>query len=226
MSMEKRWVREQLTRKGDQARLAKHLGVSESLMSKILNDNYKRELREREATKIREFFRPESRTESYAEMHGTSSVRQPVGPITVPGNTEMSPDILVYRTGLGVIGAGGDFTMYRQDVALKVRRPEKLADRTDIYGLYVWGDTMSPRYENGELILLESGPPPKRNDHVVVRMKANKDGSHQAYLKQLSSWIGDKLELKQYNPEKTITLNMRDVDEVHRVMTVHDLVNK
>jgi phage repressor protein C with HTH and peptisase S24 domain len=224
-NMEKKWVRDQLG-KGEQAKLAKHLKVTESKMSKMLSDNNKRPLREREATLIREFFRPDARNRSYAELHSDSTVRQPDEQITLPNATERPPDILVYRTGMGPSAAGGDFTMSVSEVALRVRRPPKLADRTDIYGLFVRGDTMAPRYENGELILLETGPPPRKHDHVVVRLKADKDDLHCAYLKLLVSWVGDKIELRQYNPEKTITLNTGDVDAVHRVMTTQDLVNK
>lgn len=224
--MDKKWVRDQLTTKGQQAALAKHLRVSESLMSKMLSDNYKRELRDKEADKIRDFFRPDKRASRYANVHGDSTVQEADASITVPDVTEKTLEIPVYRTWVGPSGAGGDFTMSLSEVVLSVRRPAKLADRTDIYGLYVVGDTMSPRYEDGELILVESGPPPKKNDHVVVRMKPDEDGRCHAYLKQLLRRVGATIELKQYNPERVTTLDACDVDAIHRVMTTHDLVNK
>ena len=81
--MDKKWVRDQLVRKGDQAALAKYLNVSESLMSKMLSDNYKRELREREASKIRQFLRAEERIgvsrvdrSSYAQLHSNFPTMQ------------------------------------------------------------------------------------------------------------------------------------------------------
>lgn len=223
--MEKAWVKKQLKDLGrTQAELAKFMEVSETKLSKMLGAQYKRELRDKEADLIRAFLRPD--TDRHAKMHGSSTVRPTDGPITVPTNTDRSPPILIYRTALTGVTGGGDFTMSVAEVALEVQRPGKLADRTDVFGLFVLGDSMSPKYVSGELILYEEGPPPKNLDHIVVKMKPSPDGTQELYLKQLVRWNAFQITVRQYNPDKTFDIPMTDVADVVRVLTVADLVEK
>lgn len=136
----------------------------------------------------------------------------------------MPDDLPVYGTALGGSAGGTEFIMNGQ-AALYVRRPEKLAGRDDVFALYVQGDSMEPRYFEGELIICETNRPPSVGDFVVVEMKETVDGYRVAYLKRLAGRSGGKLKLKQYNPEKVVELEQAAVHQIVRVLTTHDLVS-
>jgi phage repressor protein C with HTH and peptisase S24 domain len=217
------WIKERLDEAGKrQADLARYLGVSESVLSKMIHT--RKFLRAEEERKIHDFLRGATppANDRYADMHATQDVRDPAVAVRVPLRAEMPEDVPVLGTAYG--GAtGGDFTM-NGDSGLRVRRPTKLAGRDDIFALFVSGNSMEPRYPNGELIFLEKRRPPQINDHVVVEMQPSADGVQEAYLKKLLAITATKIKLEQYNPAKTIELDRAKVLQVIRVMTTHDLL--
>lgn len=136
----------------------------------------------------------------------------------------MPDDLPVYGTALGGASGGAEFIMNGQ-VALHVKRPEKLQGREDVFALFVQGDSMEPRFFAGELIICETNRPPSVGDFVVIEMKETEDGIRVAYLKRLVGRSAGKLKLKQYNPEKVIDIAVGDYHQVIRVLTTHDLVS-
>lgn len=222
--MANKWIASELQRVGrKQVDLAKHLGVSETVLSKMIHTA--RVLSAEEDRKIREFIRMNERTvgSSYAELHTSSEVRQPDTPPTIPLRSEMELTIPVYGTVLGGSSGGTEFIM-NGDSGLRVRRPTKLAGRADIFALFVQGDSMEPRFISGDLIICEQGRPPQIGDFVVVEMKEGEDGYRVAYLKRLVGRSGTKLRLEQYNPAKFIELDPKTVHQVVRVMNTHDIL--
>lgn len=207
-----------------QAELARHLGVSESVMSKLINR--RKPVDVEQDRKIRDFLvtnAPQGAT-GYALAHSTSSVRRADAPPIVSRRNDMPEDLPVFGTALGGSDGGTEFIMNGQ-AALYVRRPEKLAGRDDVFALYVQGDSMEPRFFEGELIICETNRPPSVGDFVVVEMKEAVDGFRVAYLKRLAGRSGGKLRLKQYNPDKVLELEMDAVHQVVRVLNTHDLVS-
>jgi phage repressor protein C with HTH and peptisase S24 domain len=218
------WIAQELKRIGaKQADLARHLGVSESVMSKMIHTS--RILGAEEERKIRDFVvaNDHSTGTRYAPPHSTSSVRRSASRPNVQESHAMPDDLPVFGTAVGGSTGGSEFIMNGQ-IGLHVRRPEKLSGRDDVFALFVQGDSMEPRYSAGELIICETRRPPQIGDYVVVEMKETADGLRIAYLKRLAGRSGRRLKLTQYNPEKTIELDQDEVHQIVRVMSTLDLV--
>jgi phage repressor protein C with HTH and peptisase S24 domain len=222
-AMANKWIATELKRiNRKQVDLAKHLGVSETVLSKMIHTS--RILGAEEERKIRAFLGGGTPypTNGYAEMHRPSSVQTPDVRHTIPLRTEMPEDVPVLGTALG--GAqGGDFTM-QGDSGLRVRRPPRLAGRDDVFALFVSGTSMEPRFQSGDLIFLEKKRPPQVNDYVVVELQPDEGGVQAAYVKRLLGITPTKLKLEQYNPPGVVEIDRTIVLQIIRVMTTHDLL--
>lgn len=160
--------------------------------------------------------------ETVNENAPKGTVRFPVTPVTLTPREQMPEDIPVLGTVLGG-SSGGDFTMNGQS-GMRVRRPPRLAGRDDIFALFVQGDSMAPRYLAGELIYVERRRPPQNGDHCVVELKADRDGTQEAYLKRLVATTPTKLKLAQYSPPRVLEIDRKRVLQVLRVLTTSDLL--
>ena len=105
-----------------------------------------------------------------------------------------------------------------------MRRPPRFGGRSDLFALYVQGNSMEPRYLPGELIYVEQRRPPQNGDHVVVELLPAEDGTREAYLKLLLGVTPTKVRLQQYNPAKVIEIDRKRVGQVLRVLTTMDLL--
>lgn len=100
-----------------------------------------------------------------------------------------------------------------------VKRPEPLMKVKGAFGFYVVGDSMAPRYEPGDLLLVHPSKPPVRNDYVLVLLRDGLDGQVDAIVKRFLGWDGDKLRLDQFNPPGEIKPIPRDrVHNLHLVV--------
>lgn len=217
--MDGKWISDQLIRTGrTQADLGRYLKLAPSIVNKMVKG--KREIKAREADDIRTFFSVDAPARR-AEMHITDAVQAQPSPATLPSKSEMLRDVPLLGTAFG--GDAGDFVMGGEDGDY-VRRPPALQGRTDVFALFVRGDSMSPRYNPGELIYLERRRPPQNGDYVVVEMKPGPDGSQPAYLKQLVATTATKLRLLQHNPEKIIEIERKLVLQILRVLTLIDML--
>jgi len=104
-----------------------------------------------------------------------------------------------------------------------VRRPPGLEGTRDVYALYVVGNSMSPRFEEGELIYVSERRPARIGDYVVVQIVDSLDGSVSAYCKRLQRRDANTLVMEQLNPQTTITLSMSEVKAIHRILTLNEL---
>lgn len=104
-----------------------------------------------------------------------------------------------------------------------VRRPPGLGETRDIYALYVVGDSMVPRFEEGELIYVSERRPARIGDYVVVQVCDGTDGTVSAYCKRLRRRTDDTVTLEQLNPAAEIDLPASSVKAVHRILTLNEL---
>lgn len=122
-------------------------------------------------------------------------------------------------------GQGGSFELNIGDPIEYVRRPISLVGKGEIYALHVESDSMAPRYEPGEIILVWAGRPALIGRDVVVQIKPEEEGENpRAYLKRLIRRNDKELVLEQFNPRKTMSLKMKDVLSVHMVLTRDEMV--
>lgn len=80
-----------------------------------------------------------------------------------------------------------------------VKRPSPLATVRGAYGVYVIGDSMSPVYEQGDLVLVNPHLPARPGDDVIL-CSSDGDGSHYAIVKRLIKSTPDEWLLRQFNP--------------------------
>lgn len=158
-----------------------------------------------------------------APVNEMPNVTEPIDDSAEPLHRgDMPKTVKVLGTSVG--GSAGDFTM-NGDTADWVRRPPRIAKRTDVFALYVQGDSMSHWREPGDLVYCESSRPPRSNDYVVVEMKPASEGAPKAaYLKKLLAITATTIRLLQYNPEKTIVIERKNVHQIYRVIDWSELL--
>ena len=86
-----------------------------------------------------------------------------------------------------------------QDEVGYTPRPANLGGVRAAYAIYMVGDSMQPRYEQGWLLHVNPFKPPTRGRDVVVY----KQGQI-VLIKQFVGWEGDALVLRQFNPPDTL----------------------
>lgn len=231
--------------RGAQTLLGHYLRLSPSTMSKLVNGD--RKISANEAARIRQWLEPFGKevgdgigddagelTKEAAPEQTDDAEDSPAPNATMVSGaqaprrlqrTEMAKDVPVMGTVLGgSVDGDAEFQLNGQIVD-RVRRPPRIAGRKDVFAAYVQGTSMSPWREPGRLIYVESVRPPAVNDYVLVELKpTNGDEVRGALVKQFKGRTSTRLKLYQYNPAKTIELNLRDVLRVYRVMDWDELL--
>ncbi len=108
---------------------------------------------------------------------------------------------------------GNDQEMFLQDEVGYTPRPANLGGVRAAYAIYMVGDSMQPRYEQGWLLHVNPFKPPTRGRDVVVY----KQGQI-VLIKQFVGWEGDALVLRQFNPPDTLRIPRAEVRECHLVV--------
>ncbi|HVS77951.1 MAG TPA: S24 family peptidase [Dongiaceae bacterium] len=156
------------------------------------------------------------------DAHAPGEVR--AAPQVRFGGAQLRPENVPVR---GVVrgGQGGSFELNIGDPIEYVRRPLSLIGKGEIYALHVESDSMAPRYEPGEIILVWAQRPALIGRDVVVQLRPSHDGENpRAYLKRLMKRNDKDLVLEQFNPRKTMSLKMKDVISVHMVLTRDEML--
>lgn len=129
---------------------------------------------------------------------------------------------------LGVVVGGADdhFDLNGETVDF-LRRPPALSGMRSVFGLYVVGNSMYPRYEEGDPIYLQEGRNPAIGDDIVIEMKPRGDGDgevRRAYLKRLVKRAGDTLIVEQFNPAMELPIPLKHVLRIYRVFPRKELM--
>lgn len=145
----------------------------------------------------------------------------------VPSRQEMPKDVPVYGTIVGGSDTSmADFEMNGQIVDY-VRRPPRLAGRTDVFAAFCQGESMLYWREPGQLVYFERAKPPKTNDYVLVELKPpphDTDGVRPALIKRLLGVTPTKIRLRQYNPLKDFEIDRSKVLQVIRALDWDELM--
>lgn len=141
--------------------------------------------------------------------------------LDIPARGTLLRDLPVHGSAVG--GVDGSFEMNGQVVEY-VERPPSLSGARNAYGIYVQGDSMSPRFEAGWLVLVNPSRPVRRGDNVVVQLKGiDEHAPPLAYLKVFESRTPNNLIVRQFNPARMLEWPLTDVITVHRVVGVGEL---
>lgn len=141
----------------------------------------------------------------------------------LPNRASMRKDVPVL--GVVVGGTNADFTVNGEVIDF-VRRPPGLLMAKEAYAVYVTGESMSPRYERGDLVYVDPRRPARNGDDVVIQMAAEEDGSPAAcFIKRLVRMDADTVICRQFNPADDLSLDARRVAAIHRISRWSDLLD-
>lgn len=106
-----------------------------------------------------------------------------------------------------------------------IERPPALRGAPDIYAIYFHGSSMEPRFEPGEIGIVDPRRPVGPGDYVLVQLR--EDGEHEVtsvLAKRLVRQNSKCVVLEQFNPPLTFTLPRSRVARAHRIMRQTDLL--
>jgi transcriptional regulator with XRE-family HTH domain len=217
------WFQQALERAGvSQADLARHLRLAPSAISRMLKGE--RQMKLLEAVQVSAFLgvsqeevlrhagtAPDTPAGGAAPTGPPRRGRPPRTTIPLAGPSRAEP-IPIRSAARG----GGEQEMFLGDGPIGYTpRPANLTGVRDAYAIYMVGDSMEPRYEQGWLLYVNPFKPPTRGRDVVVYKK-----NQSALIKQFVRWEGDALVLRQLNPEQELRIPRDEVVECHLVVGV------
>ena len=150
-------------------------------------------------------------------------------------HNRLRQDLPIYGTALGaarrILGeAVEQTTLNRAEVVQYVRRPVILNDRPQAYGLFVSGSSMSPRYDDGEMVVVDPKARLRIGDDVVVYLRPENpeddtgEAARAALVKRLRRRTASYIELEQFSPATVFQVPMSEVVDVHRVVPPSELL--
>lgn len=126
--------------------------------------------------------------------------------------------------GTAVGGADGEFTLNGETIQF-IPRPPGLTSVRKLYALYVSNDSMSPRYEHGDLIYVNPTRDPSIGDDVVIELHGAEGAPNgPGYIKRLRSRSASKIVVEQFNPAMEIEFDRAEVKNLHRVVPIRELL--
>ena len=117
--------------------------------------------------------------------------------------------------GQAVAGINGEFAFDGKKL-FEVPCPPQLLNVENAYGVEVAGDTMSPRYDDGEIVYIDTVRRVKKGDYVVAKiMMQEEDSFPTAFIKRFIRHNEKELVLTQLNPAKELVFPHQHVLSVH-----------
>lgn len=139
--------------------------------------------------------------ERLIEVISTSS------PSRVPSN--VSHKLPVYGGKNGKFD--GSFQLSDQAIDW-IDRPANLRDARDAFAIYIHGQSMMPKYEEGDVAFVHPNVPIKRERYVLIETN---DGT--GLVRRFIEWEENKLVVSQLNPAMVSKFNR---NEIKRVMLI------
>lgn len=122
--------------------------------------------------------------------------------------------IPVYGQAVG--GVNGEFIM-NGSVLFEVLAPPSLSQVSGAYAVQVSGDSMYPRYEDGEICFVDPKRRVKKGDYVIVQIKTEEEGPILAFVKKFVRHNAAELVLEQFNPAIEMRFPSSQVYSVHYI---------
>lgn len=150
-----------------------------------------------------------------------SEVRM-AGRAELPGNSVFTRDLPVY--GVAVGGSEGDFS-FNGTIVDYVRRPPMLGKIGNAFGVYVIGDSMSPRFDHGDLVFVHPGRPAQPGNDVIVELHGEHGEPGPCYIKRLVRRSPGLVRLAQFNPARDdIVIESSRIKAIYRILTAAELL--
>lgn len=144
------------------------------------------------------------------------------GAAELPGNNALPRDLPVY--GVAVGGVEGDFG-FNGSVVDYVRRPPMLNRIGNAFGVYVTGESMSPRFDHGDLVFVHPGRPAQPGNDVIVELHGEHGEPGPCYIKRLVRRSPDRVQLSQFNPPRDdIVIEAARIKAIYRILTAAEML--
>ena len=150
---------------------------------------------------------------------------------TAPQAPQRARALPVYGTAAGSLS--GSMQLEEGWQLDHVNCPPALRNNEKAYALVVTGNSMSPKYENGDLVFVDPTARIDVGDTIIIQTKnfnPHVDEPTQAYIKTYRGVVDNKLFAEQFNPPAKLDFVMRsdkDGTEVvyayHKVLTMREL---
>lgn len=159
-------------------------------------------------------------TEMQLARHDPTQAAQDTGGLTtVPANARLGDTLVDLQSkipvyGQAVGGMDGEFVM-NGDRLDDVFSPPSLSSVVGAYAVFVSGESMEPRYFNGEIVYVNPAKRVRRGDFVVAQIQSDEHAPRLAYVKRFVRWNSSELVLAQYNPVRDLRFEASQVVSVH-----------
>jgi phage repressor protein C with HTH and peptisase S24 domain len=130
---------------------------------------------------------------------------------------------LIPVLGVAEGSLGGSFAFTGQALAF-VRRLPSLAHLPDVYAMKVAGLSMAPRYQPGDVVVVDPRRAFKAGDIIVIHTQNHSADRTVVWLKQLVEDTGDRLIVRQLSDGAKNDWSKSIVKSVHRVLTGNELL--
>ncbi len=142
---------------------------------------------------------------------------------TIPTPSEMKTDLPVYGT---VECGNGDYMEFTDTFMIK--RPPVWSGRDDVYAVRASGESMTPRFFPGEIVLVDTRLKPRHGNDVIIQLHDGdgNDGIRRAMLKIYIKKSPTLYVFSSYNPdyEQTIEVPVEQVKSVDVVVPTSELL--
>jgi hypothetical protein len=106
-----------------------------------------------------------------------------------------------------------------------IARPPALQGARDLYAIYFHGESMMPRFEPGEVGIVDPTRPAAPGDYVLVQLNnGEEDHVTSVLVKRMVKANARELVLEQFNPPAIFTVPRARVARVHRILPQTDLL--
>ncbi len=105
-----------------------------------------------------------------------------------------------------------------------ISRPAYLAHNNAAFAIYIQNNQMEPRFEMGELIVIDPNRPPRTYEYVVVEYCPPLERPQHLVRRYLGT-SKDKLILQQFSPAEEQHIPEKDVRSVLRIIPQNELLN-
>jgi len=129
--------------------------------------------------------------------------------------TQVGFRVPVYGQAVG--GADGEFVLNGNHL-YDLMAPPSIAPSSGAYAVTVSGESMAPRYEDGEIAFVDPRRRPRRGSYVVAQIQLEEHGPILAFVKRFVRHNADGLVLEQFNPAKELRFDHQCVRSVHCIV--------
>lgn len=137
-------------------------------------------------------------------------------PNAVVGLPVLDSGRLIPVYGQAVGGIDGEFIM-NGNILYEVMAPPIISHLSKAYAVSVSGDSMAPRYEDGEICFVDPKRRVRKGDYVIAQVRLTENGPLLAYVKRFCRHNAEELVLEQFNPPKELRFPSKSVATVHYI---------